>query len=67
MTYDDLGMYIASDVRNAIQAHNDGAYDLVVTVKIRPGSEPSYETKLVKKRRPRRRKEKDDRQVEMFA
>lgn len=42
------------------------ACDLVVTIRIQPGDVPSYEARIIKKRRPRRRKEADARQVELF-
>lgn len=67
MTYDDVGLYIADDVRRAIESSGNIAHDYIVTVKIRPGQQPVYEARLAKKRRPRRRKDVSDKQVDMFA
>ena len=63
---ENTALHLASDVGGAINALPSGAYDVIVTLRVRPGQEPVYELKTVKKRRPRRRKELDGRQAEMF-
>ena len=63
---ENTALHLASDVGGAVNALPSGAYDVIVTLRIRPGQEPAYEMKTVKKRRPRRGKEKDGQQAEMF-
>lgn len=46
----------------------DRAWDMVVTIEVRPGQDPAYHAKLIRKRKSRRRKEAPDpRQLDMLA
>ena len=64
---DDFGMHMASDVLGLASTHKNRSVDVVLVLRIRPGQKPAYETRVVKKRRSRRRKEVDGRQAELFA
>ena len=63
---ENAALHLASDVRGAVEAVAGSSYDIIVTLRVRPGLEPVYEMRKVKKRRPRRKKEVDGRQAEMF-
>ena len=56
------------DVKAAIEASRVGgrSYDLIITVSVRPGEEPGYDTRLIRKRK-RRKKEIDSRQMDLLT
>lgn len=66
MISESMSLHIAADLRGEAEKRHGGNYDIVVTVRLRGDGPAESIMKVIKKRRPRRRKEVDARQAEMF-